>query len=107
MAASQEQPPNPGAPPVASLYTFWADLKTDAKSVMNQAVWNVALLTPAYMYDLDRKVFNENDGDIVAAAKLGAIIAGMSEGTKLLRKTLVQAGISPKVTHPFGIPGLP
>ena len=106
MAASQEQPPNPAAPRVASPYTFWADLKTDAKTVMNQTAWNVALLTPAYMYDLDRKVFNENGGDIVAAAKLGAIIASVSEGTKLLRKPLVQAGVSPKVTHPFGVPGV-
>ena len=105
MAASQEQPPNPAAPPVASPCTFWADLKTDAKTVMNQAAWNFGLLVPCYMYDLDRKVFSENDSDIVAAAKLAGVVSGMSEGTKLLRKTLVQAGVSPKVTHPFGVPG--
>ena len=50
-------------------------------------------------------VFSENDGDIIAAAKLAGVVSGMSEGTKLLRKTLVQAGVSSKVTHPFGVPG--
>ena len=59
------------------------------------------------MYDLARKVFSENDGDFVAAAELAGVVLGMSEGTKLLRKTSVQAGVLPKVTHPFGLPGWP
>ena len=104
MSESQEGTNATGGtpPPATSPYTFLTDLKSDGKSIMNQAVWNMALLYPFYMYNLDRQYFNQYDGDVVSAAKLGGLIAGVTEGQKLLRKTLVQAGVNEKVAYPFG-----
>ena len=90
-------------PPVT--YTAWQDLKSDVKSIANQAIWNAALLYPAYMYGIDRMAFNESDSDIVAAMKLAGIVAGVTEAQKLIRRTICQAGGSPKLVHPFGVPG--
>ena len=85
-----------------SKYTAWSDLKSDGKAIMNQAVWNAALLYPAYMYDLDDKIFSQRDGDLISALKLAGVVAGVTEGQKLIRKTLMQAGVSQKVVYPFG-----
>ena len=105
MSTSQEGNTDSTVPPKASPYTAWADLKSDGKAIMNQAVWNAALLYPAYMYDLDRKIFSERDSDLVSALKLAGIVAGVSEDQKLIRRTASQAGASPKFVHPFGVPG--
>ena len=101
-----EAPVAPGSADtdVPSKYTWYADLKTDGKSIANQAVWNAALLYPMYMYDIDNKIFGTRDGDLVSAMKLAGLVAGVTEAQKLIRRTLKQAGVSPKVTHPFGVP---
>ena len=91
-------------PPVVT-YTAWKDLQSDGKSIMNQAVWDAALLYPMYMYGLDSKIFSQNDSDLIAALKLAGLVAGVSEAQKLVRKTLTQAGASPKLVYPFGVPG--
>ena len=91
-------------PPAPSKYTAWADLKSDGKSIMNQAVWNAALLYPAYMYDLDRYVFSERDSDLVSALKLAGVVAGVSEAQKIVRRTLSQAGAQTSIVYPFGQP---
>ena len=105
MAATSQEGTDNTTPPAPSKYTAWNDLKLDAKSVMNQAVWNAALLYPAYMHDLDSKVFSQRDGDLMSAVKLAGICAGVGEAQKLVRKTLMQAGASPKLVYPFGQPG--
>ena len=54
------------------------------------------------MYDLDDKIFSQRDGDLISALKLAGVVAGVTEGQKLIRKTLMQAGVSQKVVYPFG-----
>ena len=63
--------PTAATPP--SKYTWYADLQTDGKSIANQAIWNATLLYPMYMYDVDQKIFNSRDGDLVSAMKLSKI----------------------------------
>ena len=104
---SENQEPNPTNPidgtAAPSKYTFMADLKSDGKTIGNQAVWNMALMVPFYMYKVDEMIFQSKDSDFVAGIKLGGLIAGVSGGQKLIRKTLVQAGVSSKVAYPFGM----
>ena len=57
------------------------------------------------MYDLDGMLFNSGDSDITAAMKLAGLVAGLTEAQKLIRRTISQAGGSPKLVYPFGVPG--
>ena len=107
MASSTTEAPvtnDPTAATPPSKYTWYSDLQADGKSIANQDVWNAALLYPIYMYDVDQKIFNSRDGDLLSAMKLAGLVAGVTETQKLIRKTLKQAGASPKLTHPFGLP---
>ena len=96
-----------GAPAAAAptTYTAWADLQSDFRSIANQAVYDAALLYPMYMMNYDSQIFSSGDSDMMAAVKLAGLVAGVSEGQKLLRLTLTQAGVNPKIVYPFGVPG--
>lgn len=105
MAAATKEGTQPAGQPAQPSYFSGVgkDLQNDYKSVLNQAVWNAALLYPFYAYDLDGKYFNRYDGDVVSAAKLAGLAAGIGEVQKLVRKNLLLMGVSNKVTHPFGM----
>jgi len=77
-------------------------VKSDSRSVANSALYNFAVLYPFYHYDLDRYVFNDRDADWLTAGKTAGLIAGVSEGTKSLRKALTLSGFSDGIVYPFG-----
>lgn len=90
------------APPPSGYDAYMSELKGDVKAVLNNAVWNMALLYPFYYSGLDGKYFNQFDDDFIGAAKVSALASTVTEGQKMIRSTLSQAGVSNAILYPFG-----
>ena len=101
MAASQEPNANPSNPP-AQQWALMAELKSDTKMILNQALYNTAVVYPLYYFELDKYLIRERDSDWMAALKMGALMGGVFETQKLLRRAIVANGFNPRIASPFG-----
>jgi hypothetical protein len=95
-------PPGDIAPPETSVsIQFYRDLKNDYTTLLNNGIWNFGMLYGFYAIGGDEYLFSTSDSDMMVAAKMSVLIAGLNETNRAVKKNLATMGVPVSILYPF------